>query len=311
MRVVLIHNASAGDHNQPDAEGLQEMIRQAGHELCYRSTSDENWAAALHEPADLIAVAGGDGTIGRVAASMVDGSTPLAVLPMGTANNISHTLGIAGVSLPELIAAWERGHMRKLEVGIALGPWGRRRFIEGLGAGVFAWTIPYADNSGTLASLTTTEPKISYALQMLKDRLLQCPPVSISAMVDNQDVSGDYILFEAMATRYIGPNLHLAPHVDSADGRLDVVMARESERDVLRDYLSSWQDGARAPVPLPTLRGRRVVMQWTGFHLHIDDQVWPDEGAKLTTIPARVEAAIEPTTLNVLVPEQISTPIAP
>src|SRR5690349_16284259 len=142
MRVVLIHNAGAGDGNQPTAESLQQLIRGAGHQVCYRATSDENWASALSEPADVIAVAGGDGTIGRVATRMVDGSTPLAVLPMGTANNISHTLGVAGVSLPELIAAWARGHRRKLEVGIARGPWGERRFIEALGAGVFAWTIP-------------------------------------------------------------------------------------------------------------------------------------------------------------------------
>ncbi|MEZ5584299.1 MAG: diacylglycerol kinase family protein [Candidatus Competibacteraceae bacterium] len=41
-----------------------------------------------------MAVAGGDGTVGAVAAGLVDTSIPLAILPVGTANLIAHELGL-------------------------------------------------------------------------------------------------------------------------------------------------------------------------------------------------------------------------
>ena len=301
MRVTLIHNAGAGDDDQPSARELSDVIRSAGHAVSYWSTHDDDWAAALSAPADVIAVAGGDGTIGRVAKRMAGSGVPLAVLPMGTANNISRTLGIVDLPLEQLVAGWQAARIRMLDIGVANGPWGRRHFIEGLGVGVFAWTMPEADASQTLAGLELADHKITYALQMLKDRLENCPPVQLRATLDGDDLSGDYLLFEAMNAQYIGPNLYLAPHASAGDGSFDVVMVTDAERERLLDYLSSWQDGAFRRPQLPTRRGQRLEMQWTGFHLHVDDEIWPDEGAVLAA-PAQIDVTLETQALSFLVP---------
>ena len=301
MRVTLLHNAGAGDDDQPDAQQLIELIRNAGHAVSYRSTDEDDWVRALSEPADVIAVAGGDGTIGRVAKQMTGRGIPIAVLPMGTANNISHTLGVADLPLEQLIAGWHLARTRRLDIGVALGPWGMYRFIEGLGLGVFAWTIPEADASPTLASLEAADHKITYALQMLKDHLQACPPIALSATLDGDDLSGEYVLFEAMNTQYIGPNLYLAPHANPGDGQLDVVMVTNSERDRLIDYLSSWQNGEFRRPHLPTRQGRRLAMRWTGFHVHIDDRIWPDEGA-MPPAPAPIDVTIEAQAVSFLSP---------
>jgi diacylglycerol kinase family enzyme len=302
MRVTLIHNEGAGDDDQATAEELRALIRKAGHEVSYRSSQDDDLAAALREPADVIAVAGGDGTIGRVAKRMAGSNVALAVLPMGTANNISHTLGLADIPLEQLIAGWQQARIVAFDIGTARGPWGTRRFIEGIGVGVFAWTLPEADASGTLANLTDADSKIVYALQMLKDRLQGCPPVTVSATLDGDDLTGEYVLFEAMNMRYIGPNLYLAPHGEPGDGLLDVVMVTLAERERLLEYLSSWQSGEARRAALPTRRGRHLVMQWTDFHVHVDDDIWPEEGAKLPA-PARIDIKLEAQVLKVLVPE--------
>lgn len=301
MRVTLIHNAGAGDDDQPSAQQLLDLLRDAGHAVTYRSTHDDDWTAALKAPADVIAVAGGDGTIGRVAKSMPGGGVPLAVLPMGTANNISHTLGVADIPLERLVAGWRLERTREFDVGVAHGPWGRRRFVEGLGVGVFAWTMPEADASGTLATLEAADHKITYALQMLKDRLESCPPITLDATLDGDDLSGDYVLFEAMNAQYIGPNLYLAPHADAGDGALDVVMVTEAERSRLLEYLSSWQDGEFRRPQLPTRRGQRLTVQWTGFHLHIDDDIWPDQRA-MARAPAPIDVTVEARAVSFLVP---------
>ena len=42
---------------------------------------------------------------------------------------------------------------------------------------------------------------------------------------DNRDLSGRYILLEAMNIHSVGPNFWLAPPADPGDGLLDLVIA--------------------------------------------------------------------------------------
>ncbi len=95
MRVTLIYNPGSGDDEQPAADQFLELIRAAGHVVSYRPWNSDEWHAALVDPGDLVAVAGGDGTVGAVAGRLVGRHVPIAVLPVGTANNISKTLGLA------------------------------------------------------------------------------------------------------------------------------------------------------------------------------------------------------------------------
>jgi len=301
MRIILIHNEGAGDDDQANAAQLRNLIRDAGHDLIRYCTDNDYWSAGLTKPVDAIAVAGGDGTIGRVAKQLAGNNVPLAVLPMGTANNISHMLGVADIPLEHLIPGWERASIRSIDVGIARGPWGVRRFLEGVGVGAFARTIAEADASGTIASLPDADSRISYALQMVKDRLQKSPPISLSATLDGDELDGNYVLFEALNGQYIGPNLYLAPEGDPGDGYLDVVMVSENERPRLLDYLTSWQKGERRPAALPARRGRHLVMRWTDFPVHIDDVTWPDETVAPSP-PAGIDVALEPKALRVLLP---------
>jgi diacylglycerol kinase (ATP) len=280
MRVTLVHNPGAGDSGQPVGEDLKRMIGDAGHPVAYVSCKVKGWEGQLGQPADLIAVAGGDGTVGVVAKRIAGHGVPLTVLPMGTANNIARTLGLCDVPLQRLVAGWARGRRARLDLGTASGPWGASAFLEGAGAGLFAWSMPQADTSRTLANLDPADAKIVYALELLKERLLRSPAIRIEASLDGRDLSGTYVLFEAMNMRYIGPNLYLAPDADPADGLLDVVTVPEAERGRFLDYLSSWQGGRMREPRLPSYRGRRLELRWDGFGMHLDDRIWPAEDEK-------------------------------
>ena len=279
MRVTLIHNPGAGGTGADDAARLVALITRAGHEVRYQSSKEEGWKKALEEPADLVAVAGGDGIVARVAKRLAGGTVPLAPLPAGTANNIARTLALAGRPYEELVRGWEQGRIVRMDVGIANGPWGERKVMEGVGAGLFAASIARADVSGTLGTLPHADAKITYTLQMLRELLDKSAPVSIEAEIDGDDVSGEYLLFEAMIIPYIGPNLFLAPDSRPGDGCFELVLVGEKERDRLREYLAHWQNGkARVPV-LPSRHGRALRMDWSGFQLHLDDKRWPKKRA--------------------------------
>jgi diacylglycerol kinase (ATP) len=258
----------------------------------------------LKKNADIVAVAGGDGTVGRVARRLVGRRLPLTVLPMGTANNISRTLGIAGAKVTQLIPTWTSARRVKFDAGCATGPWGSRYFIEGVGIGLFPRVLPAIRKNETMANLIDAEAKVAYALQMLREHLDKCPAMKLKATLDGKDLSGKYILFEAMNTRYIGPSLFLAPGVSHDNGLLDVVFVQERDRKKLAKYLATWQEGKLWPMELGVGRGKRLHIEWTGYAMHIDDKLWPKKGKKKPRPPAPIKTTILRGAIEFLVPRK-------
>src|SRR6185369_9693953 len=148
-KAILVHNASAGTR-EPSLEDLTAMIEAAGYRVKYRNSKAPDLEAKLDKQGDLVVAAGGDGTIAKVAKILLskpEQGAPLAILPIGTANNIALSLGIA--EPPEaLIPRWNATPLRKLSHGVAHAHWGEQRFIEGVGL-------------GSLAEATTPKPKES------------------------------------------------------------------------------------------------------------------------------------------------------
>lgn len=292
MRITLIHNPGAGSQARGQRKTLVALLRQAGHQVRYQSAKDDGWDQALKEPADAIAVAGGDGTVSRVAKRMVGRGVPIAPLPLGTANNISRTLGLVERPLEELVQGWREARRVKLDVGVAEGPWGKRYFVEGIGAGLFTCLLDGRPER-KLARIVSSEKRVARALQMLMERAEDCPVVELEAKVDHRNVSGRYVLFEALSILYVGPNLFLAPDSKPGDGHFDLVLVTEAERERLREYLAQWQTNRERLAVLPSHRGKRLRMQWDGFELHIDDELWPAKKSKRKrgAIEVRLEGA--------------------
>ena len=301
MRVTLIHNPGTGSQGRGDAPGLKELLDSAGHKVRYQSSKDEHWRRALEEPADLVVVAGGDGTVARVTKRMVGRGVPVALLPCGTANNIARTLGLVERPFEELVHGWESARRVKLDVGIAAGPWGERYFVEGVGVGHFANLLSRPTQTAKRAKRAASV--VEAALRRLKRVAAQCEPVELVAALDGKDISGRYLLLEAVNLRYVGPNLFLAPDSHPGDGHLDVVLVTETERARLLEYLDKWQDNRERLAVLPTRQGRRLQFEWTGFELHIDDKLRPKKDADPEEIAGLVEARIEADAVEFLVPD--------
>lgn len=306
MRVTLIHNPGAGEQGKGDARRLVKLLKSAGHKVRYQSSKEDDWKPALKKTADLVVVAGGDGTVGRVVRRMVGRGIPVTLLPSGTANNIARTLGLVERPFEELVRGWDSARRVKLDVGIAKGPWGERYFVEGVGAGLFANMLARPDKKAKNGKRPASV--VDGALRRLRDMAARCEPVEVAAKLDGKDISGRYLMLEAVNLRYIGPNLHLAPDSEPNDGRLAVVLVTEAERARLREYLDKWQDNPERLAVLPTLQGRRLQIEWTGFELHIDDKLQPKKNAKPKEIAGLVEARLAGDTVEFLVPDAKKQP---
>lgn len=287
MRITLIHNPGAGRQARDGKARLLKLLEDEGHEVRYQSADDEDWEDALGDEADLVAVAGGDGTVGRVATRMLERGIPVAPLPSGTANNISRSLGLIERPFEELVRAWPKARRVKLDVAVAEGPWGRRSLVEGLGAGLFARLL-----AGPSPTRKPVKPKkkVDNALQRLKVRAQRMKPIELKAALDGKDISGAYLLLEAVSIPYVGSNLFLAPDSMPGDGQLDVVLVGEGERERLVHYLDTWQENRKRLAVLPSHKGEHLTLEWTGFEIHLDDKLWPDEDPKKPKSPAEKQA---------------------
>jgi len=298
VRITLIHNPGAGRQGATDAKKLRKFLVHHGHDVRYRSVKEKGWKKALKKKADLVVVAAGDGTVAKVARRMVGRGVPLSVLPSGTANNIARTLGLVERPFEEIVRGWENPRRVKLDVGVVRGPWGERYFIEGIGAGIFASLLA----SPPSAKLKKSKTPVEGGMERLKREAARAEPLEINATLDGEDISGTYLLMEAINLRYVGPNLHLAHDSQPGDGQFDVVLATEAERDRLRYYLEHWQENRERLAMLPTRRGRRLEIEWTGFPLHIDDQLRPKPNMKPKEMAGLVEARIDGEAIEFLLP---------
>ena len=296
MRVTLIHNPGAG-RQENDAKALMKLLRRAGHKPRYQSSKDKGWDRVLDKRADVVVVAGGDGTVAAVARRMVRRGVPVAVLPSGTANNVARSLGLLKKPFEELVRSWRDARRVPLDVGLASGPWGERYFIEGIGAGLFAGLLVRSEqNKGKKEKENKTKGPakvVDGALRRLKELAEVAEPVEIGAQLDGVDISGNYLLFEAVNLPYIGPNLYIAPDTRAGDGKLEVVLVPESQRSRLVKYLEHWHENRERPSLLPSRRGKHLQIEWTGFALHIDDKLRPKKKADADDVAGLVDVRVD------------------
>jgi len=254
-------------------------LLRAGHQATYQSTKEGSFKRALKKPADLVLAAGGDGTVAEVASALIDSGIPMSVLPLGTANNLARALGFVASS-EEIIRSLERGKRRTFDVGLAHGPWGERYFFEATGGGLLADYVRAAkkerEKKRTVEELSKEQEMARHG-RRLREMLRDYSAQQWEIEIDGKDISGRYILWEAMNIRSVGPALHLASDAATEDGRLDFVCARQTDCALLRKHLDARVAGKKSKSPLPTRRFRQLRVVYNESALHFDDELWPDK----------------------------------
>ena len=271
MRVTLFHNPTAGDAPLT-ADQLTSILSDAGYQVRYQSTKDD-LSAVLEDVGELAVVAGGDGTVAKVARALADTDIPLAVLPLGTANNIGKALGVFG-DIRDLVGSWPGASRRAIDIGVSSGPFGEERFLESVGSGAFAELVRRGRNEvDETAAIVHRET--DRALQLMASILRGARAEDWQLELDDHDLSGSYLAVEAMNIPFVGPNIPLAGGAEMDDGELDLVLLRNEDRERLLDYVVGRVESASAVMPsLDVRRGRRVRMvPPAGWQLRIDDEL--------------------------------------
>lgn len=273
MQVQLYHNPKSGN-GECKTQQLARRIEEAGHRVVLKSLFDE----PDDDYCDVVAIAGGDGTVEKVVRrhyrTLTARGIPISILPVGTANNIARSLGIS--RQPKWLDSRAedldlKKIDKKLSVGIAVESAGERYFVESVGCGALAELIRKKDHpwgAGNLNPGNSAHQHIA-SIQTLVQEMEAC---DCEVIIDGREYSNRYLVMEVMNTNRAGPGLELAPDADPGDPFFRVVLIASAEKDLLIDYLNDVLRGASPENPFFRVTGRRVEFSCGGrVNIHVDD----------------------------------------
>ncbi|TGD80408.1 diacylglycerol/lipid kinase family protein [Hymenobacter wooponensis] len=111
--LLFVLNPISGDIDKAQLEGtIRSYCQERGRNAAFFHTTGEDDLARLQEHLqqvayDAVFAAGGDGTVSLVAESLVNGSLPLGIIPLGSGNGLSKDLGIPQQVEEALRLTWD------------------------------------------------------------------------------------------------------------------------------------------------------------------------------------------------------------
>jgi len=264
---------------------------------------------ALHKKPDLVVVAGGDGTIRPIASELVGTNIPLAIIPVGTFNNLAMSLGLPADPLAAC-AVVDNGALARIDVGTADE---KNFFFEAAGVGVDAEMFPIGEEikRGRLLAifqaLRTVLVHRQTRVELRFDRPVnQAYQASFRGYVPLQRRRRRFrksrnrvrlrCSFVAVANGpFYGTNLTVCPGAKMDDGLLTIAVYRDFSKRELALHLWSISRGTyRLHPKIETFESRRLeVFSRTRLQVHVD-------GILIGTTPVRF--GVRPGVLTVLVP---------
>ncbi|GAA1869747.1 diacylglycerol/lipid kinase family protein [Myceligenerans crystallogenes] len=248
-RVGIIWNPSKT--SREDLEGALEGASSSDLDTVWFETSQDDpgqgaAAAAIEAGADVIVVAGGDGTVRAVAEHLGESgtTTPLGIVPLGTGNLLARNLGVPIGDLGAAVTRALTSEPRTIDLGwleIELGGRSERHAFAVLaGFGLDAHMITETDDD-----LKKKAGWLAY-VESLGRAVEASDNLDVSVVVDGAEPVQEHVhtlLVGNCGTLQGGVNL--LPDADPGDGELDLLVLRASDAagwaDTLRNMV--WDNG--------------------------------------------------------------------
>lgn len=295
-RVLVIVNPASGKP-EPVLHPLDQVFRAREIEWDIAITNKDGDATRFAQEAvvsgvDVVAVYGGDGTVGEVATGLLGSHMPLAILPGGTANTLSRELRIPGSLEPAAALIGDpTSSIRKIDVGQI----GDRCFVLRLGVGFAAEPVRFADQErkGRLGML-------AYALAAV-EAFRATEVANYQITVDGQEIEarGMGCQINNVANILI-PGIAFPSGVVVDDGLLDLVLMGEVDFEALKKKFSLQTDdesGVRQLLP-------EIFQQWQGREfsiaadpphaVHLDGDMWGKTPVAVKVLPQALSILVPP-----------------
>ncbi|UOQ44370.1 YegS/Rv2252/BmrU family lipid kinase [Halobacillus salinarum] len=203
-----------------------------------QTLSLEEFQNACREEApqvEVLFILGGDGTLHECINILAEVENPpvIGILPGGTCNDFSRVLDIPQ-NMQQAARAIIQGEERKVDAGKA----DEGYFLNFWGIGLVTQTSfnideGQKDRFGVL----------SYFISALKT-INQAAPFNFSIQVDEDTIKGEAVMILVLNGQFIGTRQLPVPTIHLQDGKLDVLIIKNSNLTSFRELLTMGQPGA-------------------------------------------------------------------
>ena len=243
-----------------------KLLDEAGFSTRYFTSKEDAYKEALAgSDAEIVIIAGGDGTVGKVARHIPNRKRPLAILPLGTANNVARCLEIRG-EIEALAHKLQGAPTKRLDVGRATGPWGTMTFLESVGWGALAKVVDVGVPD------STREQKIAEGRELFAEILEDAEASHVRFEIDGHRIEGDFVFVEILNLGMTGPRVLISPSAKPGDKLLDIVYLPAAKKQEMIEWLRAKPDDT--PIPLNEIKGKTATFTWSEGPLRIDDEVY-------------------------------------
>ena len=269
--ILLLVNPVAGGkpgsgpslHDDPERlrpEALEAALRERDIDVRLHQLGEEDDVGALARDAaddgrDVV-VAGGDGTVSRVAAAMLGhAEATLGILAMGSFNNMARGFGIP-VTLDEALDVIGAGRTGMMDAGwVARGQGDGQPFFEAAGVGVDALgflAVEVAERRGWWRAIRA----------LLRGMRLRKTPMRITLDGAPYRTGGPAVTVSNGP--YHGAGFIVSAEADPTDGVLDVAVFQGMTRlEVIRHFLAVARRKQRREPRIKQYRATRVTIEGT------------------------------------------------
>jgi len=290
--MVIIANPRAGHgKGAGNVERLRGVVRRRGLDgrvvITERPGHATEVARALVEAGEQrIAAMGGDGTIGEVANALAGTDVELAIISMGTGNDIARSLKLPLNDLSAALTVAFEGDARSVDMGRERD----RGFLSVLGLGFPAVVAAEANRFTWLKGPPAFFAAVYKAVHRLR-------PVHLVIEMDDQTLDMECAAVMIQNTPYTGGGLLMAPGARMDDGLLDVVVVDDIGKMALMVNFPKAYSGRH--------------FEHASFSLHRTSRVRIESGERLPKMFdgdlcgwTPVEAHVEPGALRVVGPSR-------
>jgi diacylglycerol kinase (ATP) len=288
--IVVIRNPVSG---RARSDRKWEIAREAlrDHHVEVLTTTAPGDAVTLARahaaPGQLIIAAGGDGTVGAVAAGLLGTGAILGALPLGTGNDLCRTLGY-GPDVRKALDAILHGTESLMDAGRWEVAGACGTFVNIAGCGFDACVADRVNHGHRLLRGTT-----AYVAAVL-ETLATFHPARVRLTVDEQVFETDATLIAIANARTYGGGMAVAPDAKIDDGLLDVIVVRGVGRlEFLRAFPSVFKGKHLAHPKVLSLRGTSIRIQSeTTLPILADGEIVGGTDARFEVLPAALRVML-------------------
>jgi diacylglycerol kinase (ATP) len=293
-RVALLVNPGCGKGPRAGlGVALRDRLAAAGHEVVDVSeptaaAAREHAAAAVADGVDVLAVAGGDGTVHLGAQVCARTGCALGIVAVGTGNDFARSLGLLVHDVAAAADVIGAGRARVIDLGHHADGDGVDHWFAGVLAAGFDAVVNERANGWRWP-----RGRLRYPLAVARE-LPVFRPIPYRIEVDDRVIRTDAMLVAVANGPSYGGGMQICPDARLDDGLFDVlVLHRIPVPELVRVFHTVFRGGHTSHPAVQVLRGRRVRLEAPGVTTYAD-------GERYQGLPLTCE--VVPGALRVMVP---------